>query len=43
MQGLLISCFIVVVCAMGAWVALSGATTQSQILKRDQKLPGDAE
>jgi hypothetical protein len=42
MQNLLIACFIVVVCAMGAWVALSGAATRSEILKRDQKpLSGD--
>jgi len=34
MQALLISCFIVIVCGMGAWVALSGSATRSQILKR---------
>ena len=34
MQAFLISCFIILVCGMGAWVALSGAATQSQILKR---------
>jgi hypothetical protein len=44
MQNLLIACFIVVVCAMGAWAALSGVATQSKILNRDQKpLSGDAD
>jgi hypothetical protein len=44
MQTLLISCFILVVCGMGAWVALSGAATQSRILKRDQPpLSGDVD
>ena len=39
MQDLLIACFIVIVCAMGAWVALSGAATRKQILQRDQTSP----
>jgi hypothetical protein len=37
MSELLISCFIMVVCAMGAWVAFSGDATRSQILSRDHK------
>jgi hypothetical protein len=36
MHDLLISCFIIVVCAMGARVALSGAATRSRILDRQQ-------
>jgi hypothetical protein len=44
MQDVLIACFIVIVCAMGAWVALSGAATRKQILQRDQRsLPPDLE
>jgi hypothetical protein len=44
MQDLLIACFIVIVCAMGAWVALSGATTRKHILQRDQtSLPRELE
>jgi hypothetical protein len=39
MQDFLICCFIVVVCALGGWVALSGPATQSRILQRDRKPP----
>jgi hypothetical protein len=36
MHDLLISCFLIVVCVMGAWVAFSGAATRSRILDRQQ-------
>jgi hypothetical protein len=37
MQEILIYCFILIVCAMGAFVAASGPTMRDQLLRPDEE------